>query len=77
MLYDLKKPSAKFQALFVWITGVSISLKLGKLTLELVKMSGFAAYDQASFPDRSTSGSCKLTAFDLLPPGTILYGGNA
>lgn len=77
ILYDLKKPSAKFQALFVWLTGVSLSLKLGKLTLELVKMSGFAAYDQAAFPDRSSCSSCKLTALDLLPPGTILYGGNA
>jgi hypothetical protein len=77
ILHDLKKPSAKFQALFTWITGVSLSLKLGKLTLELVKMSGFAAFDQTAFPDRSASGSCKLTAWDLLPPGTSLYGGNA
>jgi hypothetical protein len=75
ILYDLKKPSAKFQALFVWITGVSLSLKLGKITLELVKMSGFATFDQTAFPDHSESGSCDLTAWDLLPPGTS--GGNA
>lgn len=77
VLYDLKRPSPKFQALFTWITGVSLSLKLGKLALELVKMSGFATFDQTAFPDHSSCSSCKLTALDLLPPGTILYGGNA
>lgn len=50
IIYDLDRPSAKFQAVFAWVTGVSLSLKLGKVVLELVQMAGFAGYEPDVFP---------------------------
>ena len=74
ILYDLRKPSAKFQAIFTWVTKVSLSLRLGKLALEIVKMTGQALFDQRSFPDRSACNSCAL---DSINPALISRGGNA